>query len=166
MHRRTRFAVGIAVILVAIGYFAFAGYQEGKAYYKTIDEVAAMGADAEGKRLRVAGVVEPGSVAREGKDLSFTLVQRTDDDVHSLAVAYTGGQPVPDTFKDGADAVVEGHRLPDGTFAADHIQAKCASKYEAKYGTAAQHPSNVPMTGRADATVDSAAAQHPTGASY
>jgi len=145
MKRQRRFAVGIGVILAALGYFAFVGYQEGKAYYKTIDEVAAMGDDALDKRLRVAGVVQPGSIARDGRDLTFTLAQLTDDATQTMMVAYTGTQPVPDTFKDGADAIVEGHRQPDGTFHADHIQAKCASKYEAKSGADAQHPSQVPM---------------------
>ena len=147
MNRQRRFAVGIGVILAALGYFAFVGYQEGKAYYKTIDEVAAMGDEAKDKRLRVAGVVQPGSIVREGKELSFTLAQLEDNATHTLPVAYTGTQPIPDTFKDGADAIVEGHRQPDGTFHADHIQAKCASKYEAKYGANAQHPSHVPMKG-------------------
>jgi cytochrome c-type biogenesis protein CcmE len=150
MKRQGRFAVGIGVILASLGYFAFVGYQEGKAYYKTIDEVAAMGDDAVDKRLRVAGVVQPGSIEREGKELTFTLTQVADDAPRSMVVAYTGSQPVPDTFKDGADAIVEGHRREDGTFAADHIQAKCASKYEAKYGASAQHPSQVPMSGAAD----------------
>jgi cytochrome c-type biogenesis protein CcmE len=136
--------------LAALAYFAFVGYQEGKAYYKTIDEVMAMGDDADGKRLRVAGVVQPGSIVRDGRDLSFTIAQVTDDVSQSLAIAYVGSDPVPDTFKDGADAIVEGRRLPDGTFEADHIQAKCASKYEAKYGANAQHPSHIPMSGAAD----------------
>jgi cytochrome c-type biogenesis protein CcmE len=147
MKRQGRFALGIGVILAALGYFAFVGYQEGKAYYKTIDEVAAMGERAGGKRLRVAGIVRPGSIARSGKDLTFTLVQAPKDVVYELDVAYVGSQPVPDTFRDGADAIVEGRRLPDGTFAADHIQAKCASKYEAQYGASAQHPTHIPMRG-------------------
>ncbi len=147
MNRQRRFAVGIGVILAALGYFAFVGYQEGKAYYKTIDEVAAMGDGAAEQRLRVAGVVQPGSIVREGRELSFTLAQLADETTYTMSVAYTGTQPIPDTFKDGADAIVEGHRQPDGTFHADHIQAKCASKYEAKYGANAQHPSHVPMTG-------------------
>lgn len=152
MNRQKRFAVGIGVILAALGYFAFVGYQEGKAYYKTIDEVAAMGDGAMHQRLRVAGVVQPGTIARDGKDLTFTLSQLSENETRTMVVAYTGSQPIPDTFKDGADAIVEGHRQPDGTFAADHIQAKCASKYEAKYGSNAQHPSQVPMTGAADST--------------
>ena len=102
MKRQGRFALGIGVILVAIGYFAFVGYQEGKAYYKTIDEVAAMGDDALDKRLRVAGVVQPGSIVRESNHLTFTLTQLADDAPRSMTVAYTGTQPIPDTFKDGA----------------------------------------------------------------
>ena len=149
MSRQKRFAVGVGIILAALGYFAFVGYQEGKAYYKTIDEVAAMGDDAMSKRLRVAGVVQPGSIERNGREMSFTLAQLADGTPSTMAVAYIGTQPIPDTFKDGADAIVEGHRQPDGTFAADHIQAKCASKYEAKYGSEAQHPSQIPMNGSA-----------------
>lgn len=142
MKRQLRFAVGIGVILVAIAYFAFAGYQEGKAYYSTIDELQAMGNRADGKRLRVAGIVEPGTIVRDGKDVSFTLSQ---DETHTLAVRYTGSAPVPDTFKDGSEAIIEGQRLGDGSFEADHIQAKCASKYEAEYGTDAEHPTDVDM---------------------
>jgi cytochrome c-type biogenesis protein CcmE len=51
-----------------------------------------------------------------------------------LVVRYVGDQPIPDTFKDGVEAVVEGERQADGSFEADQIQAKCASKYEAEYG--------------------------------
>jgi cytochrome c-type biogenesis protein CcmE len=142
MKRQLRFAVGIGVILLAIAYFAFAGYQEGKAYYSTIDELNLMGDRVDGRRMRVAGIVQPGSIVRDGKDVSFTLTQ---DETHTLAVRYSGGQPVPDTFKDGSEAIVEGQRLKDGSFDADHIQAKCASKYEAEYGKDAQHPTDVDM---------------------
>jgi cytochrome c-type biogenesis protein CcmE len=147
MKRQFRFAVGIGVILIAIAYFAFAGYQEGKAYYRTIDELNLLGERADGRRLRVAGIVQPGSINRDGKDVAFTLAQVTEDQTHTLAVRYSGSQPVPDTFKDGSEAIVEGQRLSDGSFDADHIQAKCASKYEAEYGKDAEHPTDVDMNG-------------------
>jgi cytochrome c-type biogenesis protein CcmE len=139
--KKMRFTVGFAVIVAAIAYFAIAGFQEGKAYYSTIDELEQLGPGAQGKRLRVAGIVKPGTIERHGKDLEFVLQQ----DALTLTVEYTGSAPVPDTFKDGAEAVVEGQRRLDGTFEADHIQAKCASKYEAKYGEEAQHPEDTPM---------------------
>jgi cytochrome c-type biogenesis protein CcmE len=143
MKKQIRFAVGIGVVLIAIAYFAFAGYNEGKAYYKTIDEVAALDSKDAAKRLRVAGLVKEGTIERDGKDLRFVLAQDLDNSHNTMVVNYVGTAPVPDTFKDRAEAVVEGKRMPDGTFEADHIQAKCASKYEAKYGAEAQHPEGV-----------------------
>jgi cytochrome c-type biogenesis protein CcmE len=129
-QKKMRFGIGFAVILGAIGYFAVTGYDEGKAYYKTLDEMALLGPEEDGKRLRVAGFVKAGTIEREGIKLTFVLAQ----DEHEMAVNYVGTQSVPDTFKDGVDAVVEGYRHTDGTFEADHIQAKCASKYESEYG--------------------------------
>jgi len=140
MKRQVRFGIGIAVVLLAIAYFAFAGYNESKAYYRTIEEVAALGPSAGGKRLRVAGLVKEGTIERDGTRVKFTLTQDVHSAEHTMRVHYVGSQPVPDTFKDRAEAIVEGKSLPDGTFEADHIQAKCASKYEAKYGANAQHP--------------------------
>jgi cytochrome c-type biogenesis protein CcmE len=73
-----------------------------------------------------------------------------------MRVNYVGSQPVPDTFKDRADAVVEGKVLADGTFEADHLQAKCASKYESKYGKNAQHPGGVTGSAASADTLKSA----------
>src|SRR5678809_1770760 len=85
---------------------------------------------------------------------------------HSMRVNYVGSQPVPDTFKDRADAVVEGKVLADATFEADHLQAKCASKYEAKYGTNAQHPRGVTGADAAPVTPPGCWALVPYLASY
>jgi len=160
MNRQIRFGVGIAVVLIAIGYFAFAGYNESKAYYKTIEEVAAMGPEAQTKRLRVAGLVKEGTIVRDGKNVSFVLAQDVETMKHSMRVNYVGTQPVPDTFKDRAEAVVEGKCLPDGTFEADHLQAKCASKYEAKYGANAQHPGGAGSAAPASGSDTSAGATY------
>jgi len=48
------------------------------------------------------------------------------------------GDPLPDTFKDGAQCLVEGKVQPDGRFVAETVQAKCASKYEAAPGGQSQ----------------------------
>jgi cytochrome c-type biogenesis protein CcmE len=46
-----------------------------------------------------------------------------------------GSDTLPDTFKDGAQAIVDGDYLANGDFRADKIQAKCASKYSAAPGS-------------------------------
>lgn len=135
-RRNNRVLIGAVIVIGALVYFGFAGFQEGKAYYKTIDELQSMGEGALDKRIRVAGIVTEGSIVRTGTEVRFALEQ---DDL-SLPVVYTGTSPLPDTFKDGAEALCDGTYGTDGTFEAKSIQAKCASKYEAEYGTAsAEH---------------------------
>jgi cytochrome c-type biogenesis protein CcmE len=51
-----------------------------------------------------------------------------------LPVSYVGTEPLPDTFVDKSQALVEGSLANDGSFVAEHVQAKCASKYEAAPG--------------------------------
>lgn len=120
-----RFGIAIAVIVAALSYLAFTGIQESKSYYVTIKELRGMGAQSQTKRLRVAGLVVPGSIRRQGTDADFQL----DEEGLKLAVAYRGTEPPPDTFKDNAQALVEGSYGSDGVLHAQQIQAKCASKY-------------------------------------
>ena len=103
---------------------------ETKTYYKTIGELGQMGDSAYGKRVRVGGDVEEGSIQRSGTLVHFVITQ----DQKKLKVTYSGTDPLPDTFKDGAQALADGKLDRDGTFRAAKIQAKCASKYEAKPG--------------------------------
>jgi cytochrome c-type biogenesis protein CcmE len=99
-------------------------------YYKTITELGKMGDQAYGQRIRVGGDVASGSIQRVGNEVQFVLIQ----DKTELKVAYTGTDPLPDTFKDGAQALADGKLGKDHVFRAAKIQAKCASKYEAKPG--------------------------------
>ena len=127
-----RIVFGVVIVITAIVYFGISGFQEGKAYYKTIEELDAMGADAYGKRIKVAGIVTDGTVVRRADGVHFRLEQNE----LNLTCVYTGSSPVPDTFKGGVEAVCEGSYREDGTFETEKIQAKCASKYQSEYGTA------------------------------
>jgi cytochrome c-type biogenesis protein CcmE len=91
-----------------------------------------MGDRAYGQRLRVAGDVASGSIQHVGKQ----VLVRAQAGQDTLKVAYTGTDPLPDTFRDGAQALADGRMGRDGVFHASKIQAKCASKYEAKPGSA------------------------------
>ena len=125
-----KFAAVIVVIVGTLVWLAAGGVSESKTYYKTVQEIGQMGNGALEKRLRVAGDVEPGSIVRNGRLVAFTLQQ---ENLH-LKVIYQGTEPMPDTFRDGAQALADGKMGRDGVFRADKIQAKCASKYEAKPG--------------------------------
>jgi cytochrome c-type biogenesis protein CcmE len=123
-----KFALLVVVIIGVLVWLAMGGISESKTYYKTISELGQMGEQAKGKRLRVGGDVEAGSIVRNGRQVAFTLHQ----DAMKLKVVYNGTEPLPDTFKAGAQALADGRLGPEGVFEASKIQAKCASKYEAK----------------------------------
>lgn len=129
MNTYVKFGAVVVVVIGVLAWLAMGGINESKTYYKTISELSAMGDQAHGKRLRVGGDVEQGSIVRNGAEVSFVLHQ----DAMKLKVVYNGIDPLPDTFKDGAQALADGKLDADGkTFQATKIQAKCASKYEAK----------------------------------
>lgn len=128
MKTYAKFTILVVAILGVLALLASSGINESKTYYKTISELNQMGGKAQSRRVRVGGDVEKGSIVRNGRDVSFILHQ----DALKLKVVYSGMEPLPDTFKDGAQALADGKLGPDGVFAASKIQAKCASKYEAK----------------------------------
>ena len=130
MKRYGKFAALIAVVIGTLVWLASASMNETKTYYKTIGELGQMGDTAYGKRLRVGGDVEEGSIQRSGALIHFVITQ----DNKKLKVTYSGTDPLPDTFRGGAQALADGKLERDGTFRAAKIQAKCASKYEAKPG--------------------------------
>lgn len=130
MRKYGKFAALIVVVIGTLVWLATAGMKETQTYYKTLTELGQMGDQAYGKRLRVGGDVENGSIHRIGHEVQFVLIQ----DKQKLKVAYTGSEPLPDTFKDGAQALADGKLDKDGVFRTAKVQAKCASKYEAKPG--------------------------------
>ena len=123
-----KFALLVVAIIGVLVWLAMGGISESKTYYKTISELNNMGGQAQGRRLRVGGDVQDGSIVRDGKEVSFVLHQ----DALKLKVVYNGIDPLPDTFKGGAQALADGKLGSNGVFEASKVQAKCASKYEAK----------------------------------
>ena len=126
-QRSQTFRIGLAVVIVlgVIAWLAISGIQSNKSYYVTIGELQGMGAKAYTRHLRVAGNVEPGSIARNGTHAHFMLLELG----KRLPVEYAGVEPPPDTFKDNAQALAIGTLGRDGVFHATELQAKCASKY-------------------------------------
>jgi len=130
VQNRAKFGVGMGVIVVALSFLAWLGYGESKTYYHTIAEYQTLSASARAHRMRLAGIVEDGSIKHGSGRVDFTLVEQG----KTLAVTYVGSDPLPDTFKGNSQALVEGRPGSDGRFVAEHVQAKCASKYEAAPG--------------------------------
>ena len=130
MQKRAKFGVGIGVIVASMCLLAWMGYGESKTYYHTIAEVTTLQGAALTQRMRVGGTVEPGSIKRLTGRVDFVL----QGEGKTLPVSYIGSDPLPDTFIDKSQALVEGKPAADGRFVAERVQAKCASKYEAAPG--------------------------------
>lgn len=119
-----KFGIGIGIILAVVAWEAISGFQQSKTYYVTVSEL--LDGKAARSRVRVGGVVAPDSIERHGGTVTFRLAQ----DALSVPVTYVGTDSLPDTFVGGAQAIIEGNYGSDGTFRAEKIQAKCASKYQ------------------------------------
>ena len=129
MAARSKFIVGGVVIVAALAWLGFVGFQESKAYYITVDELQNMKGSFEGKTLKIAGDVVAGSIDRSKPQMEFVIAGLK----NQVRIRYTGSDIIPDTFKDGSKALVEGTVDSGGVFSARHIEAKCASKYETEY---------------------------------
>jgi len=130
VRKQAKFGIGIGIIVVSLGFLAWLGYGESKTYYHTIAELPALHGAARSHRIRVGGTVEPGSIKRLSGRVDFVLA----GEGKLLPVSYVGSEPLPDTFVDKSQALVEGSLQNNGEFVAEHVQAKCASKYEAAPG--------------------------------
>jgi cytochrome c-type biogenesis protein CcmE len=121
-------AGGLASLAVATG-LALNALDSNIALYVTPSEVAA-GKSPQGKAFRIGGLVKAGSVRRQDMTVRFVIT----DTVQEIPVAYTG--ILPDLFRDGRGAVVQGRLGGDGVFTATEVLAKHDENYmppEAKH---------------------------------
>jgi len=130
MKKQAKFGIGIGIIVVSMACLAWLGYSESKTYYHTLAELDSLKGSERAQRMRIGGTVQNGSIHRTTGRVDFVL----EGEGKSLPVTYVGSDPLPDTFVDNSQALIEGRPDTDGRFKAEHIQAKCASKYEAAPG--------------------------------
>ena len=92
------------------------------ALYVTPSEVVA-GKAPQGKAFRIGGLVKEGTVKRDNMTVRFVVTDTAKD----IPVAYTG--ILPDLFKEGKGAVIQGKLGTDGVFAATEVLAKHDENY-------------------------------------
>jgi cytochrome c-type biogenesis protein CcmE len=134
---KVKFGIGVGIILVALLGLAWVSARDSRTYYRTISEYSSLQGAALHQRMRISGDVKAGSIQHLDNETDFVLTEEG----KTLAVSYVGSDPLPDTFKDGVQCLVEGHAGSDGHFVAENVQAKCASKYETAPGG---NPSGAP----------------------
>ena len=125
MKPRHKRIAAIVVGLVALGVataLVLSAFQENLVFFFTPSQVAANEAP-QGRTFRIGGMVEKGSVKRDGIDVRFVVT----DTAKSIPVVYSGA--LPDLFKEGKGVVAQGQLGPDGVFRAREVLAKHDENY-------------------------------------
>jgi cytochrome c-type biogenesis protein CcmE len=114
-------ALGLAAIGVATA-LVLSAFNKNLVFFFTPSQVAAHEAPL-GRTFRIGGMVQVGSVKREGVEVRFIVT----DTAQSMPVVYRG--QLPDLFKEGKGVVAQGQLGPDGVFTAREVLAKHDENY-------------------------------------
>ncbi len=128
-HKRAAIIVGALIAIGIAALLILNALNSNIALYVTPSEVAA-GKSPAGQVFRIGGMVKDGSVKRDGLTVHFVIT----DMVKDIPVAYTG--ILPDLFKEGKGAVIQGRLNSNGQFIASEVLAKHDENYmppEAKH---------------------------------
>lgn len=121
-----KFTVVIVAVVVLVVFWVAMGIEGNELPYATIGELENYQGKLDGKRFRLGGNVQEGSIVRDKTNpllVEFIIEQ----DEATLPVNYR--KITPDMFKDGVEVIVEGEFV-NGIFQADNLMTKCASRYE------------------------------------
>lgn len=123
-HKRLTFIlIGLATLGVAAALILNA-LRSNLTFFFSPSELAS-GTVPEGRAFRLGGLVEEGSVKREGDGLTVHFV--VTDRHKNVNVTYKG--ILPDLFKEGQGIVALGKVRNDGVFVADEVLAKHDENY-------------------------------------
>lgn len=128
-HKRALLIVAALVVIGVVALLILNALNSNIALYVTPSEVAA-GKSPQGQAFRIGGMVKEGSVKRDGLTVNFVITDLAKD----IPVAYTG--ILPDLFKEGKGAVIQGRLNSNGQFIASEVLAKHDENYmppEAKH---------------------------------
>lgn len=122
--RRKRFAIilGVVVAVGAATALVLNAFQSNLVFFYSPSQVAAKEAPTN-RTFRIGGLVQAGSVRRDGVDVHFLVT----DTAQTIPVQYRG--ILPDLFKEGKGVVAQGQLGADGVFVAREVLAKHDENY-------------------------------------
>ncbi|MCH5277002.1 MAG: cytochrome c maturation protein CcmE [Desulfovibrionaceae bacterium] len=121
------YAFALLLLTGAVGFMVWSGLSSNSVYFLNVSEALAM-PPQELQAARLFGTVAEDGMARPGNGLGVRFrLQDAEKPGLVVWVEYTG--VVPDTFKPGAEVIVEGGMGQD-SFQAKNLMTKCPSKYQ------------------------------------
>jgi cytochrome c-type biogenesis protein CcmE len=125
-HQRAALIAGGLASIGLAAYFVLTAFENSLVFFFTPSQVA-QGKAPHHRAFRLGGVVKGGTVQRQDLTVSFVMT----DTIHEVRVTYTG--ILPDLFREGKGAVVQGQFNGAGTFTASEVLAKHDENYEAQH---------------------------------
>ena len=136
-HKRMAIiAAGVAALAVAAA-LVLNAFQSNLVFFFSPSQIAA-GEAPKDRAFRVGGMVQTGSVKRQGDGLTVEFI--VTDTAKSIPVSYKG--ILPDLFREGKGVVAQGRLGADGVFRASEVLAKHDENYmppEAKHAIDQAH---------------------------
>ncbi|SUO96415.1 cytochrome c maturation protein CcmE [Suttonella ornithocola] len=124
-QRLIRISLIFCVALIGIGLLLYAMRGDLNHYY-SLDQISQGKAPVEQQGIRVGGMVEKGSIQREGESLTVQFAI-TDFKHKPLTIRYTG--ILPELFAENQGVIARGILNKNGVFQADQILAKHDENY-------------------------------------
>jgi len=127
MKPRTRRGLAIVAGLATLGVataLVLNAFQSNLVFFFSPSQIAANEAPRD-RNFRIGGLVEEGSIKRDGQTLTVNFV--VTDLAQRVPVSYTG--MLPDLFKEGKGVVAQGKLGPDGVFRAEQVLAQHDENY-------------------------------------
>ena len=123
-HRRLSFILTGLVLLGAAAGLVLVAFEDSLVFFYSPTDLTEKDIP-EGRRFRIGGLVEEGSVTRLADGLTVSF--RVTDLSETVPVTYKG--VLPDLFREGQGVVAEGHLDASGVFTAETILAKHDENY-------------------------------------
>ena len=121
-HKRLAVIVGGLAALGVAAALVLSAFEQNLVFFFTPSQIAAQEAP-QGKTFRIGGMVETGSVQRDGVEVRFLVT----DTAKAVPVVYRGA--LPDLFREGKGVVAQGQLGADGVFRAREVLAKHDENY-------------------------------------
>jgi cytochrome c-type biogenesis protein CcmE len=122
--RQKRFAIigGVALALAAATALVLNAFRSNMLFFYTPTQIST-GEAPKARAFRLGGLVQQGSLAREGINVRFVVT----DTAKNVTVQFQG--TLPDLFKEGKGVVAQGELNNEGVFMAKEVLAKHDENY-------------------------------------
>ena len=125
---KSLYIAALLLFLSAVGYLMYSGLTENSLYFLNVSEALAAPKEKLTAVRLFGTVAERDLTPLEGAPGVHFRLEDKDNKAQTIIVRYKGA--VPDTFKPGAEVIVEGAMEHGDAFNAKTLMTKCPSKYQ------------------------------------